>query len=437
MFALLYKEMDVWENNLFFNERNVNRVLQEDDGKYYILIDCIDNVNIDERIQVFQGSIMSNLTSRDISVETTKDELNNNSNHDTHAVTIYRKSRMFPSESFDNLSDVTIGSWLRYKLFHINTDEFDEFNEYAEFDAYAEFELKSRTVLVLPYGANTNLAGFRYIYDIDLLNALTSGSDFVIARMNSLIVYKGGELRILPYGFNWFAQQLYDRVRMYFIRFEMDYETFRKKLLNYIQELNHYVDNAEPSQTNELRDQFILWYVPRGTNAYIFDRDRSSAIHHASKILTGDVYDLNLRIAEYTGELDIDVKPNKITINDPVYSVYRYILRDTPYVLYGWLRPFKKLGISFYDFVNNAANADNSGKKLTDIVRELFKGEDESNNYEQNCLLLDEAYHYMFRTGNKIGYFPQYESNRELFIPLERINIWRQNRLFWNYSTNG
>ena len=413
--------MDVWENNLFFNERNVNRALREDDGKYYILIDCIDNVNIDERIQVFQGSIMSNLTSRDISVETTNNELNN----DTHVLTIYRKSRMFPSESFDNLSDVTIGSLLRYKLFHNNAD--DEFNEYDEFNEAEFAELKSRTVLVLPYGANTDLAGFRYIYDIDLLNALTSGSDFVIARMNSLIVYKGGELRILPYGFNWFARQLYDRVRMYFIRFEMDYETFRKKLLNYIQELNHYVDNAETSQTDELRDQFILWYVPRGDNAYIFDHDRSSAIHHASKILTGDVYDLNLRIAEYTGELDIDVKPNKITINDPVYSVYRYILRDTPYVLYGWLRPFKKLGISFYDFVNNAANSD---KKLTDIVREVFKREDEFNNYEQNCLLIDEAYHYMFRTGNKIRYFPQYESNRELFIPLERINIWRQYRLF-------
>ena len=144
------------------------------------------------------------------------------------------------------------------------------------------------------------------------------------------------------------------------------------------------------------------------------------------------MYDLNLRIAEYTGELDIDVIPNKITINDPVYTVYRYILRDTPYVLYGWLRPFKKLGISFYDFVNNAANAANaanSGKKLTDIVRELFKREDESNNYEQNCLLIDEAYHYILHTGNKIRYFPQYELNRELFIPLERTNIWRQQRL--------
>lgn len=420
--------MDVWENNQFFNERNVNRALQEDDGKYYILIDCIDNANIDERIHVFQESIMSNLTSRDISVETT-----NNS----HVLTIYRKSRMFPKESFDTLSDVTIGSLLRYKLFHINmNDELDEYAESHGFYEYSEFdELKSRSVLVLPYGASTNLAGFRYIYDIDLLNALTSGSDFVIARMNSLVVYKGGELRILPYGFNWFAQQLYDRMRMYFIRFGMDYETFRKELLSYIQELNNYVDNSETSQTNELQDRLIIRFVPLEHNSYMFDHDRSSAIHHASKILTGDVYDLNLRIAEYTGELDINVLPNKIVINDPVYTVYRYILRDTPYVLYGWLRPFKKFGISFYDFVNNANNANNSGnlansgKKLTDIVRELFKREDESNNYEQNCLLIDEAYHYMFHSGNNIRYFPQYESNRELFIPLERMNIWRQARL--------
>lgn len=246
----------------------------------YTLIDCIDNINNSEYIQVGANRVLDGGVGEKSYVKSNPDG--------THAINIVYDYDIEFGEDFGTelitMPDPEIARYLR--------------------DAYTS----ESSILVLPYGASTNLAGFPYIYDIDLLNALTRGGNFVIARENSLIIYENNELRTLPYGFNWFVGQVKQ------ICGNGNNRLMSKRLLSQIQKLcnkeYNSVDNQYDNPYDNPRDNNLM-------NQYMY------------------------------GECDINY-----SIRELVRMMYGDILRNNDYILYGWLAPFYDFGISLVQYVS-------------------------------------------------------------------------------------
>lgn len=250
----------------------------------YTLIDCIDNVNNSEYMMVGANRVLDGGVGEKSYVKSNPDG--------THAICVIYDDDLEFGIDFDTdlltMSDSEIANYLR-KGYEIENE--------------TEYETP---ILVLPYGASTNLAGFPYIYDIDLLNALTRGGNFVIARENSLIIYENNELRTLPYGFNWFidqVKQICGNVN----------GPMSKRLVSQIKKLctkeyyciNNSYNPYNPYNNNNLMNQCMY------------------------------------------GECDINY-----SIRELVRMIYGDILRNNDYVLYGWLAPFYDFGISLVQYVS-------------------------------------------------------------------------------------
>lgn len=282
-------------------------------------------------------------------------------------------------------------------------------------------------ILVLPYGTSPNLAGFQYVYDIDLLNALTGGHDFVIARMNSLLVYTNGNLDTLPYGFNWFAQQLYEKVQE---RIEqlIDYGDFREKLLSYVTEM---YDTIPDYNRNAIIDAMMdVMGEDNVYNANNFDRpdefrykisgmvnltNRTSQLGRAGFTQRSEresrVRNLLQRkvrrsmnpsdsVIDFISELAIDVQVTEtgteIVIRDPVNTFYRTLLRDTQHVLYGWLAPFKELGISLMSYLQTTEFL---WKNLQGDIKQLIQPAVMAEYYKTTSKLLLKDVEILFTMG--------------------------------------
>ena len=249
----------------------------------YMLIDCIDNVNNSEYMMVGANRVLDGGLDEKSYVKSNPDG--------THAICVVDDYDLEFGIDFDTelptMPDSEIANYLR--------------NGY---------ETENETpILVLPYGASTDLAGFQYIYDIDLLNALTRGGNFVIARENSLIIYENNELRTLPYGFNWFIDEV-------------------KRICGNV---NGLMSKRLVSQIKKLcvKEYFSI------ENSY--GNQYNNPYNNNDDLMNQTMY----------GECDINY-----SIRELVRMIYGDILRNNDYVLYGWLAPFYDFGISLVQYVS-------------------------------------------------------------------------------------
>ena len=401
------------------------------DTECYILVDCIDNAYSVECFKIHDiKNYRSSFLFNGASVSVTGDN--------EYALSLCRNKPSYP------LSDIAIGTWLRYR--YIITDQ------PVKPDRMYKEGYSDNTILVLPYGASTNLAGFQYIYDIDLLNALTGGHDFVIARLNSLLVYTNGSLDILPYGFNWFAQQLVGKVQER-IEQSIDYGDFREKLLSYITDmyntinanvtndmlndimndmLNDMMDLDQPDEfrytistisgmvnlTSQLSQTSRAGFAPRS--------ERGNRVRNLLQRKVRRSINSMDSITDYMPELAIDVQVTEtgteIVIHNPVNTFYRTILRDTQHVLYGWLAPFKGLGISLMDYLQTTELA---WKNLQGDIKSLVQPAVMANYYDNNIQIIAKGRADLIYDGYDIREKGYYDNNRELFVPLQGIYLWR------------
>lgn len=389
------------------------------DTECYILVDCIDNAYGVECFKIHDiKNYRSSFLFNGASVSVTGDN--------EYALSLCRNKPFYP------LSDIAIGTWLRYR-YTITDQPVKPDRMYKE--GYSD-----NTILVLPYGASTNLAGFQYIYDIDLLNALTGGHDFVIARLNSLLVYTNGSLDILPYGFNWFAQQLVEKVQER-IEQPIDYDDFREKLLSYITDMHSTIPDYNANVTNNMMDldqPDEFRYTISTISGMVNSMNRTNRAGFAPRSERGNrVRNLLQRkvrrsinpmdsITDYMPELAIDVQVTEtgteIVIRNPVNTFYRTILRDTQHVLYGWLAPFKELGISLMGYLQTTELL---WKNLQGDIKSLVQPAVMANYYDNNIQIIAKGRADLIYDGYDIRGKGYYDNNRELFVPLQGIYLWR------------
>ena len=249
----------------------------------YTLIDCIDNVNNSEYMMVGANRVLDGGVGEKSYVKSNPDG--------THAICIIYDYDIDFDTDLLTMPDSEIANYLR--------------NGY---------ETENETpILVLPYGANTELAGFQYVYDIDLLNALTRGGNFVIACVNSLIIYENNELRTLPYGFNWF-----------------------------IDEVKRICGNV-----NRLMSKRLVSQIKKLCTKEYFSIENSYSDSYSNSY--GNPYNNNDDLMNQCmyGECDINY-----SIRELVRMIYGDILKNNDYVLYGWLAPFYDFGISLVQYVS-------------------------------------------------------------------------------------
>ena len=252
-----------------------------------MLIDCIDNVNNSEYMMVGDNRVLDGGVDEKSYVKSNSDG--------THAICVV--------DDYDLEVGIDFGTDLL-------TMPDSEIAKYLRNGYETEYETENETpILVLPYGANTELAGFQYIYDIDLLNVLTRGGNFVIARENSLIIYENNELRTLPYGFNWFIDQV-------------------KRICGNVTGL---MSKRLVSQIKKLcvKEYFSI------ENSY--GNQYNNPYNNNDNLMNQCMY----------GECDINY-----SIRELVRMIYGDILRNNDYVLYGWLAPFYDFGISLVQYVS-------------------------------------------------------------------------------------
>ena len=94
-------------------------------------------------------------------------------------------------------------------------------------------------------------------------------------------------------------------------------------------------------------------------------------------------------ITDYMPELAIDVQVTEtgteIVIRNPVNTFYRTILRDTQHVLYGWLAPFKELGISLMGYLQTTELL---WKNLQGDIKSLVQPAVMTNYYDNNIQII-------------------------------------------------
>ena len=120
----------------------------------YTLIDCIDNVNNAESI-VIDGD-------RALDVGPYENTYVKSYPDGTHAICL----AIDDDTELHTMSDLGIANMLRL--------------HYVQFNRTGYFRNIANPVLVLPYGTSPDIAGFQYVYDIDLLNALTRGGVIIL-----------------------------------------------------------------------------------------------------------------------------------------------------------------------------------------------------------------------------------------------------------------
>ena len=255
----------------------------------YTLIDCIDNVNDAESI-VIDGD-------RALDVGPYENAYVKSYPDGAHAICFATDD----DTELHTMSDLRIANMLRL--------------HYIQFNRVGYLYNIANPVLVLPYGTSPDIAGFQYVYDIDLLNALTRGGNFVIARENSLIIYESNQLRTLPYGFNWFIGQV-------------------KQICG----------NANRRLARSLR--FLVQRLCDNENFASFDNPYVQILMNKYMYGDGDV---------------------KYTIHELVRMIYGNILRNNNYVLYGWLAPFNDFGTSLARYVSRISVPSIQDLIITDL----------------------------------------------------------------------
>ena len=131
-------------------------------------------------------------------------------------------------------------------------------------------------------------------------------------------------------------------------------------------------------------------------------------------------------ITDYMPELAIDVQVTEtgteIVIRNPVNTFYRTILRDTQHVLYGWLAPFKELGISLMGYLQTTELL---WKNLQGDIKSLVQPAVMTNYYDNNIQIIAKGRADLIYDGYDIRGKGYYDNNRELFVPLQGIYLWR------------